>query len=155
MTVTCQFRASGPKQPPTLTNWVSTQSKLKYLSACTVLPNNIISDELQGKHWYAHALALTTCLVHKSSQNCQHKSSQNYCQSICLLHSCNLCILQCMNCKYGINCCNLPEHTRGLLEGVPCISVARHPGPPLKSNHPTSVPIKRAQAEEPKIYLIP
>jgi hypothetical protein len=32
------------------------------------MPNNAIPDELQGKNWFAHALALTTFLVHKSSQ---------------------------------------------------------------------------------------
>ena len=59
-------------------------SKFKQLSACTVImPNNAIPDKLrQGKNWFAHALALTTCLV--------HKSSQNLCQSIFLLQSCNL-----------------------------------------------------------------
>ena len=49
---------------------VSFCSEFKQLSACTVLiPNNAIPDELLGKNWFAHALALTTCLVHKSSQN--------------------------------------------------------------------------------------
>jgi hypothetical protein len=33
------------------------------------MPNIAIPDELQGKNWFAHALALTTCSEHKSSQN--------------------------------------------------------------------------------------
>jgi hypothetical protein len=32
------------------------------------MPNIAIPDELQGKNWFAHALALTSCSVQKSSQ---------------------------------------------------------------------------------------
>jgi len=67
------------------------------------MPNNAIPDELQGKNWFAHALALTTCLV--------HKSSRNLCQSTFLLQSCNLCIMQCVNCNLESIAGNLPEHT--------------------------------------------
>jgi len=59
-----------PPHYPTLMKRVSTCSEFKELSACTVLmPNIAIPDELQGKNWFAHAFAPTTCLVHKSSHN--------------------------------------------------------------------------------------
>ena len=71
--------------PPTWIKSVSICSEINQLSACTVLmPGNAIPDEPQGKNCFAHALALATCLV--------HKSSQNLCQSTFLLQSCNLCI---------------------------------------------------------------
>jgi hypothetical protein len=40
------------------------------------MPNIAIPDELQGKNWFAHALPLTTCSVHKSSQNRHEKVQQ-------------------------------------------------------------------------------
>ena len=40
---------------------VSICPEFKQLSACTVLmPNNAVLDELHGKNWFVHALALTT-----------------------------------------------------------------------------------------------
>ena len=106
----CIFGASGPKwhpppnPPSSLIRRVSICLEFKQPSACTVImPNIAISDELQGKNWFAHALALTTCLV--------HKSSQNLCQSTFLLQSCNLCIIQCVKCKFESTAGNLPEHT--------------------------------------------
>ena len=54
--------------PPTLMKRVSICLEFKHLSACIILmPNNAIPDELFGKNWFAHALALTTSLVHKHS----------------------------------------------------------------------------------------
>ena len=111
MTVTCKFWVSGPKWPPppswppTLIKRVSICSEFKQLSACTnFMPSNAIPDELQGKNWFTHGCALTTCLV--------HKSSQHFCQSTFLLQSCNLCITHCVNCKFQIKllviCLNTP-----------------------------------------------
>jgi len=75
-TVTCKCWASGPTPPPNPPSWPSTLIKrvlicleFKHLAAYTVLmPSNLIPAELYAKNWYAHALALITCLVHKSSQ---------------------------------------------------------------------------------------
>ena len=77
------------------------------LSACTVLvPNNGTPDKLQCKNWYAHALALTTCLVHKFSQNPS--------QSTSLLHSSNLSMMQYVDFLKSI-AGNFPEHAPAAL----------------------------------------
>ena len=41
---------------------------------------------------------------------------------------------------------------RGLLGDIPCISMTRHPDPPLKSNHPTRCQTTGFELRIPKIY---
>ena len=83
---------------------------------------NLIREELWGKNWYAHTLALTTCLVHRSSQ-----------KTLCLLHYCK-------NMQYAWTASlesiagNLPVHTPAAYLGPGGIAgnyVTRHPDPPL------------------------
>ena len=56
--------------PPTLMKRVSICLEFKHLSACIILmPNNAIPDELQGKNWFVHAFALTTCYLESIAGN--------------------------------------------------------------------------------------
>ena len=89
--------------PPNPLSWSSTLIKRvsnclesKQLSACTVLmPNNAIFDELQGE-----MVCARSCTDHLFRAQIQPKPSPKH----FLLQSCNFCILQCVNCKFGINC---------------------------------------------------
>jgi hypothetical protein len=98
------FLASGPNSPPPKPSWPPTLiqrasmcSEFKQLSACTdLMPNNAIPDELQGKK----LVCVHSCTDHLFSAQIQPKPlPKHFFTSIC-----NLCIMQCLNCKFGINC---------------------------------------------------
>jgi hypothetical protein len=153
LTFTCKFWASGKKllpspQPPFLTSHANkTGVNLLRIEAAICLHSSLaelIYTWSSLKSYRAKTDMRT--LLHWPPVLCTNPLPKHF-----LPHSCNLCIMQYVNCKVGINCCKFAwTHPRGLLGGIPCISVTRHPAPPLWSNHPTRVPIEHAQAEKSK-----
>jgi len=86
-----------PSWPPTLMKRVSICSEFKQLSACTAfMPNNAKPESYRAK------TGLRT-LLHWPPVQCTNPA-KTFAKALFLLQSCNLCIMQCVNCKSGISC---------------------------------------------------